>query len=321
MQEFYRRGTNIIQSFLKDDCTMIDLSRLSTEGQNPRSRNIDELPTLDMLRVINEEDKTIALAVERILPDIARAVDLIASRVSEGGHLFYIGAGTSGRLGILDAVECPPTYGTPPELVQGLIAGGTPAIFRAQEGAEDDPLLAEKDLKEHGFGEEDVLVGIAASGRTPYVIGGLKYARSIGAATISLACTPNPALAEFADISLTPVTGAEVVTGSTRMKAGTAQKMVLNMLSTGTMIKLGKVYGNLMVDVKSSNKKLEERARRIVMEAAGCTREESITALKEAGGSAKLAILLQCTGLDAEAGKRLLEETKGRLAPALRKKI
>ncbi len=296
---------------------MIELSDLTTEHRNPRSAHIDELATLDMLAVINEEDKTIALAIERILPQIAKAVDLITLRLAQGGHLFYLGAGTSGRLGILDAVECPPTYSTPPELVQGLIAGGTPAIFRAREGAEDDPHLAEKDLNEHGFGKQDVLVGIAASGRTPYVIGGLKYARSIGAATISLACTPSPAIAEFADIPLTPVTGPEVVTGSTRMKAGTAQKMVLNMLSTATMIKLGKVCGNLMVDVKASNKKLEERARRIVMDATGCNRAEAIAALEKAEGSAKLAILLQLSGLEAEEGRKLLAESGGRLAPAI----
>ena len=297
---------------------MIELSHLATERRNPRSRDIDSLPTLDMIRVIHAEDKSVALAVERILPDIAEAVDLISSRLSTGGRLIYIGAGTSGRLGILDAVECPPTYGTPPELVQGIIAGGTPAIFQAQEGAEDNPSLAEEDLKEHGLCALDVLVGIAASGRTPYVLGGLKYARSIGAATIALACTPAPAIAEFASVSLVPITGPEVITGSTRMKAGTAQKMVLNMLSTASMIKLGKVYGNLMVDVSSTNAKLEERARRIVMEAAGCSRAESIDALEKAGGNAKLAILLQRSGLDAAAGRKLLEDAGGHLALALK---
>ena len=297
---------------------MMDLSRLTTEARNPRSRNIDALSTLDMLRLINEEDQSVALAVKDILPDVARAVDLIASRLAKGGRLFYMGAGTSGRLGILDAVECPPTYGTPPELVQGLIAGGNPAVFRAREGAEDDPALGERDLREGGFSCGDVLVGIAASGRTPYVLGGLKYARSLSAAAISLACTPRPLIGEFSDISLTPVTGPEVVTGSTRMKAGTAQKMVLNMLSTGAMVKLGKVYGNLMVDVKATNEKLEERSRRIVIEATGCSREESLAALERAGGHAKLAILLQCTGLSPEEGKRALEESRGRLALALR---
>ena len=296
---------------------MVELSSLETEHRNPRSMHIDELPTLDMLRVINEEDKTVALAVERILPEIAKAVEAIAWRLGKGGHLFYIGAGTSGRLGILDAVECPPTYSTPPDLVQGLIAGGTPAVFRAQEGAEDNPCLAKKDLDARDFSASDVLVGIAASGRTPYVLGGMKYAKELGAATIALACTSSPAIAEFADISLLPVTGPEAVTGSTRMKAGTAQKMVLNMLSTGAMIRLGKVYGNLMVDVKTSNQKLEERARRIVMDASGCSYKESTDALGEAGGSAKLAILLRRTGLGAEEGKKLLEEAGGSLSAAL----
>ena len=297
---------------------MVELSKLTTEQRNPNSLHIDTLSTLEMLRVINEEDKKIALAVESILPQIAKAVDLIAERLIAGGRLFYIGAGTSGRLGILDAVECPPTYGTPEEMVQGLIAGGMPAIFKAQEGAEDNPALAEKDLMEKDFSDKDVLVGIAASGRTPYVIGGLKFAKRIGGSTITLACSKNPAIAEFGDISLTPVTGAEAITGSTRMKAGTAQKMVLNMLSTGAMIKLGKVYGNLMVDVKTSNLKLEERARRIVMEATGCTRQESIDALSKAGGQAKLAILLHLSGLSREEGITLLEKANGHLAGALK---
>ncbi len=297
---------------------MIDLSNLTTEERNPRSRHIDELPTLDMLRLINEEDQSVALAVKSILPDIARAVDLIASRLADGGRLFYMGAGTSGRLGILDAAECPPTYGTPPEMVQGILAGGPPAIFRAREGAEDDPSWGERDLREKGFSGGDILVGIAASGRTPYVLGGLKYARSLHAVTIALACTPDPLIGKFSDISLTPVTGPEVVTGSTRMKAGTAQKMVLNMLSTGAMIKLGKVYGNLMVDVKATNEKLEERSRRIVMEATGCNRQESAAALERAGGNSKLAILLQCTDLSPEEGEKALAEAQGRLALALR---
>ena len=256
----------------------MDLSRLTTERRNPASAHIDSCTTLEMVTIMQQEDSKIASAIEKILPEIARAIDATSQRLVDGevqrlengGRLFYLGAGTSGRLGILDASECPPTYGTDPELVQGLIAGGIPAIFRAQEGAEDNPGLAVHDLKEHGFSAKDVLVGIAASGRTPYVIGGLKYARELGALTIALACSEHAEIAALADIALTPVTGPEVVTGSTRMKAGTAQKLVLNMLSTGTMIKLGKVYGNLMVDVKASNKKLEERAIRIVMEGSGC---------------------------------------------------
>lgn len=296
----------------------MDLSRLTTERRNPASAHIDSCTTLEMVTIMQQEDSKIASAIEKILPEIARAIDATSQRLENGGRLFYLGAGTSGRLGILDASECPPTYGTDPELVQGLIAGGIPAIFRAQEGAEDNPGLAVHDLKEHGFSAKDVLVGIAASGRTPYVIGGLKYARELGALTIALACSEHAEIAALADIALTPVTGPEVVTGSTRMKAGTAQKLVLNMLSTGTMIKLGKVYGNLMVDVKASNKKLEERAIRIVMEGSGCERTEAEKALKGADGHAKLAILMVVTGVSAGEGKALLERTSGHLAAAIR---
>lgn len=295
----------------------MDLSRLTTERRNPASAHIDSCTTLEMVTIMQQEDSKIASAIEKILPEIARAIDATSQRLENGGRLFYLGAGTSGRLGILDASECPPTYGTDPELVQGLIAGGIPAIFRAQEGAEDNPGLAVHDLKEHGFSAKDVLVGIAASGRTPYVIGGLKYARELGALTIALACSEHAEIAALADIALTPVTGPEVVTGSTRMKAGTAQKLVLNMLSTGTMIKLGKVYGNLMVDVRTSNKKLEERARRIVMEVTGCTRDEAIAALQAADGRAKLAILLQLTGCSAAEGAARLTAAHGRLKEAL----
>ena len=296
----------------------MDLSRLTTERRNPASAHIDSCTTLEMVTIMQQEDSKIASAIEKILPEIARAIDATSQRLENGGRLFYLGAGTSGRLGILDASECPPTYGTDPELVQGLIAGGIPAIFRAQEGAEDNPGLAVHDLKEHGFSAKDVLVGIAASGRTPYVIGGLKYARELGALTIALACSEHAEIAALADIALTPVTGPEVVTGSTRMKAGTAQKLVLNMLSTGTMIKLGKVYGNLMVDVKASNKKLEERAIRIVMEGSGCERTEAEKTLKGADGHAKLAILMVVAGVSAGEGKALLERTSGHLAAAIR---
>ena len=296
---------------------MIQLNKLTTERRNPHTSHIDELSTLEMVTAINREDQQVPLAVEKVLPQIAQAVDLNTERLKNGGRLFYIGAGTSGRLGILDAVECPPTYGTAPEMVQGLIAGGTPAIFKAQEGAEDNPALAAKDLTAAGFSACDVLVGIAASGRTPYVIGGIEYAKKIKAPTIALSCSENSQIAALADIAITPITGPEAITGSTRMKAGTAQKLVLNMLSTGTMIKLGKVYGNLMVDVKTSNLKLEERARRIVMEATGCSRDEAIAVLAQAQGRAKLAILLQLTGCSAEEGRELLKKAEGKLGSAL----
>ncbi len=296
---------------------MISLNKLTTERRNPHTSHIDELSTIEMVTAINREDQQVPRAVEQVLPQIAQAIDLITEKLKKGGRLFYIGAGTSGRLGILDAVECPPTYGTAPELVQGLIAGGTPAIFKAQEGAEDNPTLAGEDLKAVGFSADDVLVGIAASGRTPYVIGGIEYAKKKQAPTIALSCSENSQIAGLADIAITPITGPEAVTGSTRMKAGTAQKLVLNMLSTGTMIKLGKVYGNLMVDVKTSNLKLEERARRIVMEATDCSRDEAIAALTKAEGRAKLAILLQLTGCSAEEGRQLLIKAEGKLGNAL----
>ena len=297
---------------------MVNLDNLTTERRNPASAHIDELPTLDMLALMNEEDQTVPQAVRKILPDIALAVDAITDCLQRGGHLFYLGAGTSGRLGILDAVECPPTYGTEPELVQGLIAGGMAAIFKAQEGAEDCPELAARDLKEAGFTGGDILVGIAASGRTPYVLGGLDYARSLGAKTIALACTEKAEIAAHAQIPLCPVTGPEIITGSTRLKAGTAQKLVLNMLSTCTMIRLGKVYGNLMVDVKATNAKLSARALRIVMEAAGCSREEAAAALEAAGGHAKDAILMAVTGCTPAEAKERLQLAQGHLAEALR---
>ncbi len=287
---------------------MVDLKNLTTEKQNPATKNIDELSTLDMLKLINNEDKKVAFAVEKILPEISKAVDVIAQKLKAGGRLFYIGAGTSGRLGILDAVECPPTFGIDFELVQGIIAGGNNAIFKAVEGAEDSLTLAESNLKERNFSSKDVLVAIAASGRTPYCIGGLKYAKSINATTISLSSSENPQIAKFADISLNPITGAEVITGSTRMKAGTAQKMVLNMLSTGAMIKLGKVYGNLMVDLKTSNEKLSERAINIVMTATERSREECESALKSTNGRAKLAVFSLISNLPIEECEKILKD-------------
>lgn len=296
----------------------MNLSSLATEGRNPATMQIDTLDTLSMLRLMNAEDHMVADAVERILPHIAEAVDGISSRLSHGGRLFYLGAGTSGRLGVLDAVECPPTYGTNPALVQGLIAGGMDAMFRAQEGAEDNPSLAERELREKGFSSKDVLVGIAASGRTPYVIGALNYAKMLHALTIAISCNEGSEIAKIADIALTPLTGPEVIAGSTRLKAGTAQKLVLNMLSTGTMIRLGKVYGNLMVDVRATNQKLEDRARRIIMEATGCTREESIHALTESQGNAKLAILMLLAGCTSKDGTAALKACKGRLSDAIK---
>ncbi len=298
---------------------MVNLEEIATERRNSATLHIDKLSTLEMLSLINNEDKTVPLAIEKILPDIAKAVDLISSKLQSGGRLFYIGAGTSGRLGVLDAAECPPTYGVSPDLVQGIIAGGSPALLKAQEGAEDSLELCEKDLKGKAFSKDDVLVGIAASGRTPYVIGGLRYGKSIGASTISISCSPNSAIASLADIPLTILTGPEVITGSTRMKAGTAQKLVLNMLSTGTMIKLGKVYSNLMVDLMATNKKLEERSIRIVMEATGENRDTSQKALKDCNGKAKIAIFMLLTGLSPDKAKNELDNSNGFIAKALHK--
>lgn len=268
----------------------MNFENLTTEKRNAASADIDKVSTLEMVKIINEEDKKIALAVEKVLPQIANAVDIIAQKLSNGGRLFYIGAGTSGRLGILDASECPPTFGVDSDLVQGIIAGGNYAITNAVEGAEDNKNLAVENLREKNFCAADILVGIAASGRTPYVLGGIEYAKKIGAVTVGVSCVENSILAKFVDIEITPVTGAEIITGSTRMKAGTATKMVLNMLTTGAMIRLGKVYGNLMVDVRATNEKLRDRAKRIVMAATGCDEITAIDALNKFEGRAKLAI-------------------------------
>lgn len=269
---------------------MLNLEKLSTEARNPASSRIDKLDTLSMMRVMNDEDQKTALAVKAILPDIARAVDVIAARLKTGGRLFYMGSGTSGRLGILDAVECPPTYSTDPDLVQGLIAGGKEAIFRAREGAEDSLDKGADDIISHDLSAKDVLVGITASGRTSYVLGGMEEARRRGAFVIGLACSKEPDIACTADLMLICLPGPEVVTGSTRMKAGTVTKMILNMLSTGTMIRLGKVRGNLMIDVKATNEKLKERATRIVMTVTGMDRAAAEKALRESDGRARLAV-------------------------------
>lgn len=296
---------------------MIVLEKLTTESRNENTLNIDKVSTLEMVKIINNEDKKVAFAVENELENIAKAIDGIVDRINRGGRLIYIGAGTSGRLGILDASECPPTYGVSEELVQGIIAGGKEAIFRAKEGAEDSEELAITDLKDKSLSENDVIVGLAASGRTPYVIGGLKYANDIGALTISVTCNGDSEVSKVAQISIAPIVGAEVVTGSTRLKAGTAQKLVLNMLSTGTMIKLGKVYGNLMVDVKATNEKLVERAKRIVCEATGVKRGQAEKTLKETNFDVKLAIFMILSGLNINDAKEKLSKNKGYIAKAM----
>ena len=296
---------------------MVELKKIATEQRNPNTMNIDTLPTLDMIRLINQEDHNVAKAVGLVAEQIAQAVDVIADRLSKGGRLIYCGAGTSGRLGILDAVECPPTYSTEPEMVQGLIAGGYPAIFKAVEGAEDSKELGVEDMKGISFAAGDVLVGVAASGRTPYVLGCMEYAKELGAVTVSVTCCPGSVLDSFADIGIAPAPGPEVVTGSTRMKSGTAQKMVLNMLSTGAMIKLGKVYGNLMVDVKPSNEKLIRRCVTIVCAATECDEATATAALEACEYRPKTAIVMVLMGVGAEEAKALLNKADGRIAKVL----
>ncbi|HHF0542500.1 TPA: N-acetylmuramic acid 6-phosphate etherase [Vibrio alginolyticus] len=298
---------------MTNDALIAALSHLVSEGRNPDTMDIDLLPSLDIVQRINQQDKLVPLAVEKVLPEIAEAVDKITEAFKVEGRLFYIGAGTSGRLGVLDASECPPTFGTDPEMVVGIIAGGKEAMFRAKEGAEDDPTLGEQDLKENMLTQRDVVVGIAASGRTPYVIGGLEYANKLGATTVALSCNPDSPIADIADIAISPVVGPEALTGSTRLKSGTAQKLVLNMLTTASMIRLGKSYQNLMVDVKATNAKLVARAARIVMQATDCTNQEAKTALKETDYDAKLAILMILTGLDKESATEQLKAKQGYL--------
>lgn len=289
---------------------------LITEQQNPVSGDIDALSTEEMLRVINEADQEVALAVEREIAQIARGVDGIVERLEGGGRLFYIGAGTSGRLGVLDASECPPTFNTPPEMVIGLIAGGDRALRTSVEKAEDDPKQGEQDLRDRGFSARDVLVGTAASGRTPYVLGGVAYARSLAALTIGVSCTTGSELAAAVEIPITPVPGPEVITGSTRMRAGTATKMVLNMLSTGAMIRLGYVYGNLMVNVQPTNEKLVDRARRIIASIADVSYDEASRLLAEAG-SVRTAVVMSKQRLTRGEAESKLRGAHGRLRTAL----
>lgn len=296
---------------------MVELQKIATEQRNPNTMNIDTLSTLDMVNLINKEDHRVADAVGEVTDKIAQAVDVIAEKLSGGGRLIYCGAGTSGRLGILDAVECPPTYSTDPETVQALMAGGYGAIFKAVEGAEDSKELGVEDMKNIHFSQKDVLVGIAASGRTPYVRGCMEYAKQLGAPTVAVTCCPGSELDQFADIGIAPAPGPEVVTGSTRMKSGTAQKMVLNMLSTGAMIKLGKVYGNLMVDVKPSNEKLIRRCVTIVCSAAECTEAEATKALEECDYRPKVAIVMVLRGVNADTACAMLQKAEGRIAKVL----
>jgi N-acetylmuramic acid 6-phosphate etherase len=293
------------------------LEKLLTEQSNPASEGIDALPTGQILRIINEEDRKVADAVSREIPAITRAVDTVVSALQQGGRLFYIGAGTSGRLGVLDAAECPPTFNVAPEVVQGIMAGGEKALARAAEVTEDDPAIGARDLTGRGFTARDVLVGIAASGRTPYVLGAIAEARRLGAATIGISCTPDSELARAVDIAITPLPGPEIVAGSTRMKAGTATKLVLNMLSTAVFIRLGYVFGNLMVNVQPKNSKLMDRARRIVARAAQVSQERAGELLAQAGNSVRTAIVMGKLGLTREEAEKRLAKAGGRISEAL----
>lgn len=294
-----------------------ELDRLDSEGRNPDTMGIDLLPTVDILHKINDEDRLVPAAVERVIPDIARAVDRIVTAFQKGGRLIYMGAGTSGRLGVLDASECPPTFRVPTDMVIGLIAGGNKALMRATEGAEDDAPGGARTLRDIGLTADDVVVGIAVSGRTPYVIGGLTYAKETGATTVALSCNRTSIIAGLADIAISPLVGPEVLTGSTRLKSGTAQKLVLNMLTTASMIRIGKTYENLMVDVHPSNGKLFARAVRIVMQATRCSADEAQRALDRTQNDVKLAILITMTGMGVDEARSALDAAGGFLRKAV----
>ncbi len=289
------------------------LGQMITEQRNPNSMHIDRASALEIVQIINYEDKLVPLAIEKCLPQIAQAVEKIVIAFQQGGRLIYMGAGTSGRLGVLDASECPPTYGVSPDMVVGLIAGGERALRHPIEGAEDNREQGKLDLQAIQCNEKDVVVGIAASGRTPYVLGGLEYANKLGAVTISIASNPNSAMAQIAKIAIDTIVGPEVLTGSSRMKSGTAQKLVLNMLTTASMVQIGKCYQNLMVDVQASNQKLRARAIRIVMQATECTKESAEHTLKMADGNAKLAIMMLLGNLDKESAVEILNKNQNKL--------
>ena len=298
---------------------MLSLDSLDTERRNINTMNLDELSAVEIIEKINQEDEKIADCVKPAIHEIGKAVEFAVDSIKRGGRLIYIGAGTSGRLGILDASECPPTYGVPFDMVIGIMAGGDKAMRKAVEGAEDSKELAVNDLKELELSEKDTLVGLAASGRTPYVIGGLEYAKGLGAKTVAVSCVRNAKISELADAPIEVVVGAEAVTGSTRMKAGTAQKMVLNMISTTTMVKIGKVYQNLMVDVATTNEKLRVRALNIVSEATGIDKENSKKLLEESGYDVKVAIVMGLAGVDALKARKTLSDNELNVSATIKK--
>lgn len=308
---------NITPQQLRTQELLQQLESLASEGRNPDTMQLDQLSTADLLAVINKEDQKVAFCVAQALPEITQAVDMAVQSIQQGGRVVYMGAGTSGRLGVLDAVECRPTFSVSDNLVIGLIAGGERAIIHAVEGAEDNKNAGQTDLEAINANAKDIVIGIAASGRTPYVIGGLEYANALGCNTVSVVCNPNSEMLSITKVSICAHVGPECLTGSTRMKSGTAQKLVLNMLSTAVMVKLGKVYENLMVDVNASNQKLHARAVRIVMQATQCKQEIATAALDSSGNSAKLAILMLLTNRDANAARSILDDSHGHLRQAL----
>lgn len=293
------------------------MDHLTTEQNNPESVAIDQMDPIQIAMLMNREDLKVVAAVERVLPDIARAIETVTERVQAGGRLIYIGAGTSGRLGVLDASECPPTFNTPPALVVGLIAGGHRALTNAIEGAEDNRDAGEEDLRGVELNAQDVVCGIATSGRTPYVLGGLAYAQSLGAATLGVTCNEVSELSEVSDVLIAPVVGPEILSGSTRLKAGTATKMVLNMISTGTMIRIGKTYGNWMVDLRATNVKLKDRSIRIVSGITGLDRQRAESLLARCDGEVKTAIVSQALGIDRTEAQQRLKAAGGRLRAAI----
>ena len=292
-----------------------------TEQANPRSENLSSLSSAEIVQLMNDEDATVADAVRRVLPSIAMAIEAIVQRLKSGGRLFYVGTGTSGRLGVLDASECPPTFGVPPELVQGVIAGGYHACYRAVEASEDDARASETDLRERSFGSADALVGIAASGKTPYTVGAITYARQLGAFTVGLTCVPNSPITHAAEVSIVPVVGPEIVTGSSRLKAGTAQKMVLNMISTATMVRLGYVSGNRMSNLQAKNSKLRDRALRILMQETGLDSDRAASLFQESENNLSVALVMAKANASRDKAAEALSATKGKVEAAVKRLI
>lgn len=298
--------------------TLPDLGCLLTEQRNPKTMALDTFTPLQIAKAMNQEDRRAVDAVQAVLPQVAQVITWATQSLSEGGRILYVGAGTSGRLGVLDAVECPPTFGVSPDVVVGVIADGESAFAKAREGAEDSERSGKEDLRARDLCSKDIVIGLAASGRTPYVVGALRYAHALGCKTISISCNPNATISREADLAIEAVTGPEVLTGSTRLKAGTAQKLILNMISTGSMVGIGKAYQNLMVDVQQNNEKLQARAQGIICEACGCTAEVASAKLDEADGNAKLAIAMLLLECDADAARTALREAGGHVRQAVR---